>query len=508
MHLLSKIITWPLVAVLSVAGLNLVPASYVTQTNSKINDLQREISLLQAQSGPTFGGIDANQAVGVLSTRLSGSGVGTTDVSVGLQSFKYQVSNLPVTMADFGTKGCATIEPGSSTKQEFISFTGVTQNSDGTATLTGVDRGLMPNSPYTASSTLRVSHAGGTTLVISNSPPCFYQGYANKTLNELVTGRWAFASTAIPYLDGAVTATTSDQFVTKRLLDNTSFQGTATSTESTGGIARLATLLQQAGGYFDVSGKDPAVLYSHYASSTPTANQANVVVASSTLNGRIDPAYIATSSSLWGAGKKVGSYTWDLVHTFNGTTTPNTATTTFNVPVDIDGDSNNPLRINGVNYVFPANAASSTSLVMNGTGTFTLGTPFMTGSATTTKVNFTGSLIFTHNLGRQPYFLSINATGGTDIGGEKGVGHSYGVATTTAATGQTASFESHDIQSGTATFDETFNMINGRIIYIVDSAGGVEWEGQLTAWDSTTFTLNFATNSNNGNLRAFTYTIY
>ena len=139
---------------------------------------------------------------------LAGSGVGTSDTSITLTSFTQPVSGIELTMSDFGEIGYATLEPNTS-KKEFISFTGITQDSNSTqATLTGVTRGLGFVSPYTASSTLRQTHSGGTVLVISN-PPQLYNELATKKNSQTITGVWTFASTAPPVYDAAFSVSSS-----------------------------------------------------------------------------------------------------------------------------------------------------------------------------------------------------------------------------------------------------------------------------------------------------------
>lgn len=93
-----------------------------------------------------------------------------------------------VAMADFGTKGYGTIEPGNSTFEEQISFTGITQNSNGTATLTGV-KSVGFASPFTETTGLLKTHAGSTVFVISNTSG-FTGSYANKNNAEVITQNW------------------------------------------------------------------------------------------------------------------------------------------------------------------------------------------------------------------------------------------------------------------------------------------------------------------------------
>src|SRR3990167_8549600 len=70
---------------------------------------------------------------------LSGSGISASATSIGLTKFGYTQPNgtyAKFSMVNFGDFGCVTIQPGNTSgKQEFVSFTGLTQNSGDTATL-------------------------------------------------------------------------------------------------------------------------------------------------------------------------------------------------------------------------------------------------------------------------------------------------------------------------------------------------------------------------------------
>lgn len=101
-----------------------------------------------------------------------------------------------VAMSAFGTLGFGTLEPGSGAFEEQISFTGITQNANGTATLTGVSS-VTFLSPYTATSGLLKTHAGSTTFVISNTSG-FYDTFANKNDDETIVGNWQFPNPTLP----------------------------------------------------------------------------------------------------------------------------------------------------------------------------------------------------------------------------------------------------------------------------------------------------------------------
>ena len=98
---------------------------------------------------------------------LSGAGSSIGDTSLNVKSFK-DINGVNLVIANFGSVGYGTIEPGNGIQEEQISFTGITQNSDGTATLTGVKHVLF-KTPFTESSGMTITHPGSTTFVISNT---------------------------------------------------------------------------------------------------------------------------------------------------------------------------------------------------------------------------------------------------------------------------------------------------------------------------------------------------
>ena len=152
--------------------------------------------------------------------QLSGSGITATATSIGVQSFQ-DVNGNDIVTADLGDKCYATLEP-NTTREEIISFTGVTHSStDLTATLTGVTRNLDYTTPYTQISATGFAHSGGTSLVVSNNP----QVYDDMTSNanaETITGLWTFSNAAIPRLDTYVAPTDNAELASKQYVDDTS----------------------------------------------------------------------------------------------------------------------------------------------------------------------------------------------------------------------------------------------------------------------------------------------
>jgi len=105
--------------------------------------------------------------------RLAGSGCTSSATSIIIQSLKY-LDGTDVAITEFGDYGFATLEPGTA-KEESIKFTGITQNDDETATLTGVTRGLSFKYPFAETAGNKQSHAGGTILVLSNTSAFYDQ---------------------------------------------------------------------------------------------------------------------------------------------------------------------------------------------------------------------------------------------------------------------------------------------------------------------------------------------
>lgn len=257
---------------------------------------QTEIQSLREQIEEEVNTLGAFNPVGGLTYTLAGSGIGATDTTITLNSFKTPVSSYPLVMSDFGSVGYMTLEPGNSSRQEFISFTGITQNVDGTAALTGVTRGLSPVEPYTASSTVRRAHAGGTQASLSNSP-AFYDQFPAKSNTESITGLYTFASTSRPTLDAVATTTNATDFVTYHQLTNTAFSGAGVIDASltAKGVVELATAAEQAASTANGT-LGPLVLKSEFATSTYNSATAGNKVVVTGVSGKIDDNFVATST--------------------------------------------------------------------------------------------------------------------------------------------------------------------------------------------------------------------
>lgn len=298
------------------------------------------------------------------------SSIGTTDTSIKLSSFKNR-SSIPLTMTLLNTDiGYGTLSPQTS-RSEFVSFSGITQNADGTATLTGVSRGLSDISPFTASTTLRQAHPGQSVFILSDSPQLFEE-YAKRRNDESITGRWNF-STELPY--SSITATTSQQFTTKSYVDNITNAGAATSTETNGGIVELGTLAEQANSY-DGGANKPTVLQTKNSTSTCQVSGSYNLVASST-TGKLDKNCLDQSLN----------YAWTGNNTFSGTSAFS-ATTTITANVGIGTTS--PFTSLGVAGTITTNNINATTTTA--TSTFS-GNLVVSNNASTTNLTISGTCV-------------------------------------------------------------------------------------------------------------------
>ncbi len=99
-------------------------------------------------------------------------------------------TNAKLTFSDFGTSPSATIDPKIPGYEEIITFTGITDNGDDTATLTGLTRNLIGQSPYSTPGTGK-QHGSSAVVVFSDNPQ-LYNRLASKENDELITGSWSF----------------------------------------------------------------------------------------------------------------------------------------------------------------------------------------------------------------------------------------------------------------------------------------------------------------------------
>ena len=256
-------------------------------------------------------------------TTLSGAGITSSANTINLTSLMLNDGITPIYMSNFGDVGFATIEPGVPKKEENVSFTGITQNANGTAVLTGVLRGLLPVYPYSASSSLAIAHSGGVMLIISNSG-AFYNQFAIANNTTTVQANWTFNSSSIPRFTSDTTnaqiAANGQNLVNYNTLASTSFVGAVNADLTHAGLVQLGTTAQIASG--TSLGSTGASLFASgglYGSSSTARIQIPVTDS----NGKLDKNFINTSAN----------YTFTGSNTLASTTF--TATTTFLGMVDL-----------------------------------------------------------------------------------------------------------------------------------------------------------------------------
>lgn len=205
-----------------------VPVDHVVSLESRITQLE------QTHETPTI--LGAFNSSGGGTYRLKSS-IGISDTTINLSSFKEPVSNTPYTMSYLNSViGYGTIEPQIPGRSEFVSFSGITQSSDGSAQLTGVSRGLTrtpAGSSCSASTTLAIRHGGQSAFILSDSP-CLFAEYAVKRNDEIITGSWTVPAptaagnpTTKTYVDTLVNGgtITTDSVVVAGLAGETITQG-------------------------------------------------------------------------------------------------------------------------------------------------------------------------------------------------------------------------------------------------------------------------------------------
>lgn len=173
---------------------------------------------------------------------LEGAGAVSGATSIILQSFTDIDGNL-VTMDAFGQIGFGTMEPGNGSLEEQICFTGVTQNANGTATLTGISSVTFLY-PYTQMSGLAKTHAGSTTFVISNTSG-FYDKFVAKDDDGTISETLTFTTPNFPQMSDDTTMPTEQaQLVTKAYADSLAIAGAPDASTSIQGLVQLATQAQ------------------------------------------------------------------------------------------------------------------------------------------------------------------------------------------------------------------------------------------------------------------------
>lgn len=182
-----------------------------------------------------------NQRFAQLQTfRLGGAGSVIGDTTLLLSSFQ-TIDGSNLTMSDFGTYGYGTIQPDGGIYEEQIRFSGIVQNANGTATLTGVNS-VGFTYPYSLTGNITKLHPGGASFVISNTAR-FYDQLVAKDNDETIFGIYTFTNPNVPRMDvqPSYIAGTELYFATKYYVDSVAIAGAPDASTTQKGIVEIAT---------------------------------------------------------------------------------------------------------------------------------------------------------------------------------------------------------------------------------------------------------------------------
>jgi hypothetical protein len=294
---------------------------------------------------------------------LAGAGSAIGDQTLVLSSM-LSIDGVQITMTDIGTKGFFTLEPGNGVQEESGTFTGITQNVNGTATLTGVKHAMFED-PYTETAGLNKSHAGGSSLVLSNTS-AFYQSFARLGEDGTVTDVWTFTSPNYPRIDTVTPGPIDpEEFATKDYVDGVAIAGAPKSTETVYGITKLSSAM--------VDPTKPIALNSEEVSATTGANK----VVRANAAGFVSTGFISDGTS---SGLEAGA----------GTGTQVKIKTAGGLTRDTNG-----LSINGV--VFGGTGADGALAITTGTTTIDLGSAaYVEKNYTSISITGDGKLTFSN----------------------------------------------------------------------------------------------------------------
>lgn len=273
------------------------------------NSLLNEIDVLRGRVEETEQDLGGINFVSGKVYKLSGSGISSTAETISLTSFQKPITDQELAMTDFGDIGYATIDPGTTEKKEFISFTGVTQDgSSDKASLTGVTRGLQFTTPYTASSTLAVSHSGGAKFIISNAPQ-LYNEMAIKRNDEDILGQWTFDADDIADYDASPTFTTDNQIITKKYADDLTYAGAPDGSLTVKGLFEMATLAELISG--TATGTTGAYLTAPTSMFATTTSASNLITVTDT-DGLLSQTFLDLTESFTFSGAVIATSTLEL----------------------------------------------------------------------------------------------------------------------------------------------------------------------------------------------------
>jgi hypothetical protein len=373
---------------------------------------------------------------------LSAAGQSAGDTSITVQSFKYSDGITNIVTADLGTQCYGTLEPNNGAQEEAIQFTGVTQNANGTATLTGVSS-VGFNYPYTVTSGLAKSHSGGATFILSNDAAMY---------GNLVT-----------------------------YINNTASSGAALASNLIAGLTKLSVSPATGSNPIAVGDNDNRVLASGTAMYVNSIKNTGIPYAVATGTSTAYTVTLASSISTLASG----TYLNFVVPTTNAT----------GVSLNINSLGAKPI-VKNYNVTLASGdliTGQIVETVFDGTNFQTV-SPISTGgytptvnSGTTTKdISSTTSTVIAHGLGITPKIVHLSASY-SNISGTFGTCYTQASVTGSSVSG-TYTFIEGGTQVGTASG-------NGFVIYQQYSGGIQSLNETSVTLDATNITIAWSKTS-------------
>lgn len=182
--------------------------------------------------------------------------IDATQVSIDVRNLK-DSRGIPITAMPAGaTKIYFTIEPQSPANEEICSFSGITDKGNNIVTLTGCERNLNPQPPYTALAS-NVPHGNGVDCILSNNPQ-FYLTFAQTDQVAAITALWTFS--VFPRKSGSLTPTLPEEFITKSYADGLAIAGAPDASTIQKGIGKITTAPSTVLGNPTISNATPAII--------------------------------------------------------------------------------------------------------------------------------------------------------------------------------------------------------------------------------------------------------
>ena len=404
---------------------------------------------------------------------LYGGGVLIGNTSITLSSF-LDINGNQLTMSNFGTVGTGTVEPNNGSQEEQIIFTGVTVNSNGTTTLTGVSS-VGFESPYTQTSGFTKNHAGLTTFVLSDTA-YFYSQYANLQNTQTFTGTNTF--NIAPFIPTASSSATT-QAASVGYVNAVAISGAAKASTTVFGIVELSVSPATASVPIAVGTNDPRMATASevlaLAGDGGTPSNTNTYITQTGYQIGTESFAVTTGGST--------AYAISLSPTPSGYVTGERIYFQTNVASGTAPTINkNSL---GAKSLYKWISSGSTPLAIGDLGTNQMAVAEYDGAAyqiisptanpteqyfqtqLTNNSSNTGSVVVTHNLGVIPKLIKIATFVGTNTGSASGSGVSVG-------------------SQGCAYVSTSGSGTNGNIIFIPSNVTAA-----ISIIGTTTFTLNY-----------------